>query len=125
VDFEVIALDMGGGLDDPIIVVGLAVCSLVLAMLMVRSWRSGKPLRRRLFKIALFVLLGVLFSPGFARILCIAWVRMNLAIRSQKQPQSIGFILTTPRLVAPGAALVIATLFEAASASRRRPRASV
>jgi len=125
VDYDVIALDMGGGLDDPGIVVGLAVCSLVLAMLMVRSWRSGKPPRRRLFNIALLFLLGLLFSPAIAQLLCIAWVRTDLAIRSQKQPQSIGFILTTPKLVAPATALVVASLFEVATAYWRRARASM
>jgi len=115
VPYHLIALDLGGGLETPGIVLGLALCALALAVFMVRAWRSGKSLRRRIVTVAGLFLVGVALSPGIARLLLVLSIRLERAVQSGDQPDSIGFINTTPRLVAPVAAVLLAVVFEGAT----------
>ena len=122
--FHTIAIDLGGGLDNPGMMIALAICALTLAIFMVRSWRSGRSLSRRLLTVGAIFLIGVVLAPGAARMLLVGTMRLLIALGSGDQPDGIGFITSTPRFVAPLAALIVAALAEAVTIFRRRLRAS-
>lgn len=91
---------------------------------MVRTWRSGKSLRRRALSITALSLLGWALSPTVARVF---FVVNLLKVQSGDKPDGsdeIGFIGDTPRFIAPVAALLLAVLFEAATGACRRLRLS-